>query len=263
MAKATGLASRFDLASETPRRRTIATLDGEVGTGKTYFALTAGGPSVVFNLDQGLEAVVEQFRKEGKEIYDQPYVWIPGDPAEVEDEAEAKDLQDLAKDIRSQFEKDFDYALNNGARTLILDTESRFWQVYRYAEFGAPNADNPRNYDELNQRFEAFINKAKARDVNLFLIRAMKDKWGAFGAPNAQGKKGFGKGGREVWGYEHLAGLVMMELTFVHDREAEEYKIRFGKCRHNKDLAFTEIPRCTFPELGTMLDYESDESDWA
>jgi hypothetical protein len=264
-----GLASHFSLASEDVRHRTVASLEGEVGTGKTYFGLTGPAPIVTFNIDQGLEGVVEQFRKEGKEIYEEKYLWIPGDPEDEEDSS--GDLQDLAKEIRGKFEKDVAYALKNGARTLLVDTESRFWQVFRYAEFGSPKGDNPRDFDELNQRFESWINKVKASDANLFLVRSMKDKWGAFGPVNKKtGKKGFGKSGREVWGYEHLAGMMFMELAFEHITdpkhpaydEAFPYQIRFGKCRHNADLQFTYTPRCSFGELGELLVEGSSREDW-
>lgn len=253
-----GLASRFGLASDEILRRTIVSLEGEVGTGKTYFGLTAPEPLVVFNTDQGLEGVVEQFRKDGKEIYEEKYNWIPGDTNDIE-EGEEKDTQDLAKEIRQQFEKDIAYATNNGARSLVVDTESRFWQIFRYAEFGAPNADNPRNFDELNQRFEKWINKVKATDLNLLLIRTTKDKWGVTA-------KGFGKTGREIWGYEHLPGMMFMELGFHHITDKKHpafdeeypYQIRFGKCRHNVDLQFTFTPRCSFDELADLVWPDND-----
>lgn len=260
--KKQGLGARFGLASETPKHRTVATIDGEVGAGKTYFGFTGPAPVVSFNIDQGTEGVVEQFRKDGKEIYEETYVWIPGDPDDVDEEKTA-DLQELAIELRNKFEKDFAYAIANGARTLVVDTESRFWQMYRYAEFGSPKGDNPRDFDEVNQRFEAFINKAKAADVNLLLMRSMKDKWGMNGKPNPKtGKKSFGKSGREVWGYEHLPGLVFMELTFVYDEDEKEYKIKIGKCRHNVSMQFDTIPRCSFAELGTLLIEGSTEDQW-
>lgn len=279
MAKSkSALASRFGLASEEVKRRIVASLDGEVGTGKSYFGLTGPQPIVVFNIDHGLEGVVEQFREEGKEIYEEKYAWVPNDvdPDDAEG-AEADDLQDLAKEIRAKFEKDIFYAIKNGARTLLVDTESRIWQVYRYAEFGAPNADNPRNFDALNQRFESFIHKVKSSDdpVNLLLVRTMKDKWGNYGKNG-----GFGKGGREVWGYEHLPGMMGVELTFmqlppkseirkaVEEEYGEgtgEFVIRFGKNRYNNavnKLAFTVTPRCSFSELGVLLYPDTSTEDW-
>ena len=64
------LSNRFELASEEYNYRTICSIDGEVGTGKTYFGLTGPAPILVQNIDKGLEFVVEEFIKDGKEIYD-------------------------------------------------------------------------------------------------------------------------------------------------------------------------------------------------
>jgi hypothetical protein len=259
--KQSGLAGRFTLARDDVKHRTIATVEGEVGTGKTFFCLTAPGPILVQNIDKGTEGVIEQFRKEGKEIYEESYDWSPGKNDNTDE------LQEIAKEIRDKWEADYFYAIDNGIRSVIMDTESRIWQVYRYAEFGAPN-DNPKNYDRLNQRFEALVNRAKEVDINLFLIRSLKDKWGLVGpVSQATGKKGFGKAGREVWGYEHLPGQVFTELRFAYDPADEDtygdaYTISFGKCRHNASLQFTKQPRCSFPELGELMVEGSSREDW-
>jgi hypothetical protein len=183
--------------------------------------------------------------------------------------------------VRDTFLKNFHYAAKEGARTQILDTESRFWQVFRYAEFGSPKGDNPKDFDELNQRFESIVAKAKATPgMNLFMIRSMKDQWGAYGKANpTTGKKGFAKSGRrEEWGYEHLPGLMYMELMFRHLEEGDplrekveeewgagsaEYAITIGKCKHAAERQFTTIPRMTFPELGELLVDGSTQEDWS
>lgn len=258
--KSNELSSRFTLADNDLKKRTVASVEGEVGTGKTHFCLTARGPHLVQNIDLGTEGVVEKFIDDGKTIYDEKYVWLPGE------EEDPTALKEAAIEVRDKWEKDFRYAIDNGIGTVIWDTESRIWQVYRYAAWGGPNGDDIRDYDALNMRFEANIARAKQCEVNLFLIRSLKDKWGMVAKGN--GGKGFGKGGREVWGYEHLPSMMFMELSFRHDPKDEEtygdpYTIAIGKCRHNKNLSFTVQPRMTFPELGTLMDENSKEEDWA
>jgi hypothetical protein len=270
MAKKSGLAARFELAREMNICRTIAAIAGEVGCGKTYFGCTGPAPILIQNIDKGTEGVVEQFRKEGKEIYEEQYEWNPGEVDEDEGNLKAEaELKEAAIEIRNKWEKDYFYAIDNGVRTAVMDNESRIWQVYRYAEFGGPNGEQ-RDYDKLNLRFESLINKAKACEVNLLMMRAMKDRWGMYGK-KADGRKSFAKSGREVWGYEHLAGAVLLELDFLHRTQEEqdeaedglgEYVIKIGKCRQNKDLQFTLQPRCTLPELGTLIFPESEETDW-
>jgi hypothetical protein len=274
MAKSKGLGARFELARDEYINRTIASVEGEVGTGKTYFGCTGPAPILIQNIDKGTEGVVEQFRKDGKEIYEVEYEW---NPAETEEEGggdvkEEAELKDAAIEIRDKWEKDYLYAINNGVRTCVMDNESRIWQVYRYAAFGGPNSGDMRDYDKLNLRFEALIAAAKKCEINLLMMRAMKDRWGMYGKPNAQGKKSFAKSGREVWGYEHLAGVVLTELTFVHRTKEEqdeaedgmgEFVIKIGKCRQNTDLQFSLQPRMSLPELGTLIFPDTTEEDWS
>jgi hypothetical protein len=254
------LAKQFDRVNGGKRAlRDIASITGEVGAGKTYFTLTGRGPIVVFNIDRGLEGVAEREEFADKEIYQHLIEWS------LDDAEEEGVLQEKALDLRNTFLRLYKEALKL-AGTIVIDTESRLWQLYRYAEFGAPGGDM-RDYDKLNQRYEDFINLAKsAPGVNLFLIRSMKDSW------NTKGTGKLHKDGREVWGYEHLPGIVMSELFFRLDPEVEvdesnedpnyRYVIDVGKCRHNLRLQHTTVPRCSFPQFGRMLVEGSKVKDW-
>lgn len=273
MARKSGLAGRFTLARDTFMHRMIASVDGEVGTGKTHFGLTGPAPILVQSIDKGTEGVIEKFRNgeiASKEIYEEVYDWeaagaIPDD----EEDPDAiltlgKAIQEQAIEIRARWEQDLVYAIENGIRLVIADTESRIWQVYRYADFGSPSAENVKDYDKLNGRFERIVNRCKAADVNLILVRSCKDRWGVF-----NGK--FGKKGREVWGYEHLPTCVHEEFTFIRRTEKEqddagdglgEYVIRVGKCRINPDIQFTTLPRMSFGDMGLELVPGSEKADW-
>lgn len=274
MAKKSALAGRFTLAPAEVVKRTIASLAGEVGEGKTHFALTAPGPTLMQNIDKGTEGVIEKFRADGKEIYEEHYEWNPGAvDLDAEDDEEdnlksEKELKEAAVETRNKWEKDAFYAMDNGIRSVIMDTESRIWQVYRYAEFGGPNGEQ-RDYDKLNLRFEGLINKAKSvPGVNLFLIRSMKDRWGMFGKVKADGSKSFGKAGREVWGYEHLDSCIFTSLTFGHSDEFKAENgtpnyIDVGKCRQSDELSWTRIVRMSFPDFGMEMMPETTLEDWS
>ena len=201
-----------------------------------------------------------------KEIYEHVIEWSPG---ETDDEGE---IQRHAIELRDGFIANITAAIAGGARTLIVDTESRLWQIYRYAEFGGPNSGSIKDYDTLNQRFEDFINKVKgAEGVNLFLIRSMKNKWGQTGEVSRNtGKRSMRVEGREVWGYEHLPSIVMTELFFRLNEEADidpedpnsRYVIDIGKCRHDLSLQHTTVPRMEFARLGQMFLPGTKKKDW-
>ena len=284
MAKGNILQARFTLARDRYKHRLIASVEGEVGLGKTHFGCTGRAPVLVQSIDHGTEGTIEKFRNgevDTKEIYEEVYEWEaaglildPDDDDNKDMDADAltakqeKMIQESAIEVRDKWERDLTYAVKNGIGTVVEDTESRIWQCYRYAEFGGPNGDNPRDYDKLNGRFERIVNICKKSDCNLILVRSMKDKWGM--VPGKM-KSSFGKKGREAWGYEHMPGCVNEEFVFTMRTPKEEEEagdgfgpvvIRVGKCRISPKCQFSVMPRGTIAEVGMWLVPESDEEDW-
>lgn len=245
---------RFTNATEMDSKpRIIGLSDGEVGTAKTSFWLGAPAPIVVFSLDQGLQFTVDEFAAE-KEILIREYEWMPDDNLE----------QSEAQDIRDKLLEDYDIALLN-ARTILLDKETNIWELFRYAEFGAPK-DSPLNYPELNARYRKFINKAKATDVNLGLIQSMKDDWGAKINPK-NGKKGAEKTGNRVpQGFKEADELVHVVLHHVREDGQMAYvvgKSRGPGSRSVQDRKFEFLdPLSGFRDFATTLFPDTEESDW-
>lgn len=255
MAKTSKLAEMFERSLGVVKNRIIWRSEGEVGSGKTHFALGAPGPIVMQSLDQGLEGVaIEEYAK--KEIYPIEYDWSPTDELE----------QGAAIEIRDQFIKDFMYACKH-ARTVLWDKENQAWEMFRYAEFGAPN-DAPRNYPQLNQRYVKLINHPKSLEINFGLIQGMKDEWKTV-AKKDGGTKGAATGNRIAAGFGDLEGLVHVNL--YHRRENGNFYVKVGKARgpgahaiqdqefgpmdkHSKGLSFAEFAELAFPE--------TEASDW-
>lgn len=255
MAKSTSkhpLAQLFERSSGLCRNRIIARSEGEVGSGKTHFWLTAPGPIVVQSLDQGLEGVaLGEYDK--KDIYPIEYDWSPTEDLE----------QDAAIEIRDQFIKDFEYACKH-ARTVLWDKEGQVWEMFRYAEFGAPN-DAPRNYPKLNQRYMKHVNFPKSLDINFGLIQGMKDEWKTIRTKKASGEsveKGAATGNRIPAGFGDLGGLVHINL--YHRREDGKFYIRVGKARGPgaHDIQDQEFANITFAELGVLAFPDTSEEDW-
>jgi hypothetical protein len=266
--KDSGLASRFDRVSEDISYRSIVRLCGERGTGKTHFACTAPGPILLQSLDHGTEGMIEKFVKEGKEIYLKEYAWHPG--AQRDKEGDVDFDQDYAKELRQTIEDDYRYALEHGVRTVIRDKETDIWELYRYAEFGGPS-EAPKDYPALNQRYMAEINLVKAYPgVNLFLIQGMKDEWGTKKRQTANGVKESPAptGVRVPSGFSRLDELVFVEIMCRRQGAKFYLDLRwdhdpsFGKCRQNPELSGDSFEAVTFPQFGTLLMPETEESDW-
>lgn len=254
--------SQFKRATSDRRLRTIALVSGEVDTGKTRLGLTGPGPILVQSLDKGMEGVVERILGDpsdpayspDKEIYIREYDWNP-----------AKDdfSQDYAIDLREQIKSDFAYGLKN-ACTILWDKETDIWQVFRYAEFGAPN-DAPKNYPRLNQEYFRLINSAKESDVNFFMIQSMKDEWVSektVDRNTGQSKtKGVSSGRRVRSGFDRLDELVLMEIHCTY--EAGKFWFEIGKSKQNKNLTGETMEAVTLPELGTLIFPDTTVEQWA
>lgn len=256
--KQTALWDRYTKADSAPRQRIIGLSVGEVGTGKTHFWLGAPGPIVVQSLDKGLEGVVEKFQAD-KDIYVAEYDWSPTDNLD----------QDEAVLLRDKFIADYEHALQH-ARTVIWDKESDVWQLFRYAEFGAPN-DNPRNYDVLNQRYRKYVNAAKATDINFGCIEGMKDEWVSKFNPKT-GKEGARSSGNRLrQGFSELDGLVHITLFHTRERQTDDdgivtpvYSFEVGKARGpgGFDVQEKKFEATTFAQFAQMVFPESDDTDW-
>lgn len=247
------LDSRFSKAPSIVKARLIGLSAGEVGSGKSSFWLSAPGPIVVFSLDQGLEGVVEEFQQD-KEIFVQEYEWLPTEETSQEE----------AIQLRDQFTEDFEFALTR-ARTIVIDKETQLWELFRYAEFGAPN-DAPRNYPALNQRYRRLLNMPKGSDANFGIIQSMKDRWVTKNKSDGTGTKGFNTGERVPQGFGEADEIVHM--TLMHQRINGEFSYTVGKSRgpgsrEVQDQTFTVLdPKTAFTELAMMVYPETSEDDW-
>lgn len=240
--------ARYSKASSETRQRIIAASFGEVGTLKTSFWLGAPGPIVVFSLDKGLEGVVEEYAKK-KDIYVREYDWNP-----------TEDLsQEEAITIRDEFIADFEHAIEH-ARTVIWDKETQVWELFRYAEFGAPN-DAPRNYPQLYQRYRRLINMPKSTDINFGLIQGMRTPW--ISKVKANGAQGVSKSNeRERKGMDEIDELV--HINIEHAIEDGEFVLKVGKSRGpgGRDIQNTTIPFVEFHQFAQLVFPDSAEADW-
>lgn len=230
---------------------------GEPGSCKSTFWLTGPAPIVVLSFDLGMEGVVDRILRDidpDKEVYVKEYEWLP-----TEDTS-----QDEAIELRDQYFEDYEHALQN-ARTVLIDKETDLWELYRYAEFGAPN-DAPRNYPALNQRFRKLVNMAKQHNANVGFIEGMKDEW-AQKVNKKTGAQGAASTGNRIRaGFGELDGLVHQVLWHT-GVSPDSWTIEVGKCRgdNGADMAGNTFDHATIPDLPTfaqLLFPNSDESEW-
>jgi hypothetical protein len=244
--------TRASVENNPPKQRLIGLSIGEDGSRKTSFWLEGPGPVCVFSLDRGLEHVVDRYQDE-KEVYVKEYDW----------NAASDSAQDDAIAIRDEFLLDYQQALEH-ARTILIDKETDLWELFRFAEFGAPN-DNPKNYEALNTTYRKIFADAKSSDVNLGCIERLKDKWGM--QTGRSGTQSLGRSGERVrQGFGELAGIVHLVLTHV-GVGPESWAVQVGKVRGpgalnvaEETYSFAAVP--DFKTFAQMLFPDTDEEDW-
>ncbi len=240
--------NRFTLATAPVKNRIIGGSFGEVGTLKTSFWLGAPGPIVVQSTDRGLEGVIEPFQKK-KDIYVAEY-----------DANTADVTQTQAQDVRDAFIEDFQVAIKK-AKTVLWDKETQIYEIFKWAEFGAPSG-NPKDYYPLFQRYRSLFNLAKDSDVNFGVIQGMKTPW--VSEAKASGKIGAApsKSRRERRGMAEVEELV--HINIEHVLEDGEFRLKIGKARGpgGQDVQNTEIAFCDFATFATLIFPETTEEDW-
>lgn len=224
---------------------------GPEKSGKNHFGFTAPGPIAVQSFDIGLEGVVEKFLVEGKEIRACDYEFDKNDCS-----------QDAAIAIRDQFIEDFDLALTQ-ARTIIWDTETELWEVFRYAEFDAMS-DAPRNYVQLNARYRDLIQRAYDTGVNLQLIQKVKEKWQSVDKVDRNGRKTsspYPTGEYEPTGFKEAGYIVQANIQHAWDKE-RGFILKVLNCRQNMGIAGEEYENFSFGDIAQLVFPTSSETDW-
>ena len=237
---------RSSSATVTSVPRLIVASVGGPGSGKTQFALTGPGPIVLQSLDWGHEGVIEKFHDK-KEIRVVDYDWAP-----TKEDEQTEGFQEKAKKLRDQFIEDYVIACSAG-RTVIWDKETDVWNLFRYAEFGAPKGDKARDFDKANQAMRKYVNWPKKLTINMVFIEDVRDEW------VSQNNK---SGAVKRAGFRELEGLVHVDL--FHYREGGKFFTTVNKARGEgsatvQDKTFENL---TFQQLGMMLFPDSDDTDW-
>lgn len=251
------LVAQFGAAqASVMKNRLIGRSYGEVKSGRSRLWLTAPAPIVAFTFspDEYEGVAADQFA--AKDIYVNTYDWVPTDELE----------QDEAIAIRDKFIEDWEYAIQHVDHgTLLVDKETTLWELFRYAEFGAPN-DAPRNYPQLNQRYRKYLNMPKAGICNAGFIQDMKDEWKTVPKKDKNGvivgEKGSSTGNRVSMGFSELEAIVHMNL--FHFRRGGDFYLRPEGIRGPAacDVQGQEYENLSFPEFASLVFPETSPEDW-
>lgn len=213
-------------AAFTPR--IILLLTGEVGCGKTDFALGAPGPIVVHTFDQGTEGVIEEHVARGKEIYLAKYD-LGVEPGQEVTHAAVVELRD-------QFIANFEQDISR-ARTIVIDRETDLWNYHVFAESGTDDkfaAVSAKDWPKIKAKLRRLTAMAKASKINLIYTQGMRNTWSKVVNPKTGNTTSVPDGGRQPDGMDTVEADVhiVADLRRVdHPEGPSQFYLHIGKSR--------------------------------
>lgn len=246
----------FQQAVVSAEPRLLLATDGFDKTGKTEFALSAPGPIVVFNLDMGLEGVVEK--------------WLDKKVVVVEQfEIPTFDKQQEYAKLWSRFYDKFRKAVaNQDVRTIFCDTGDDVWALERLAEFGTLNPRMTQNertgkYGVLNELYKSLIRMVYFESgKNLILTHKLKKRYVKY--KNVKGEENEAWDGTwERGGFKEQNYLIQANLRHRFT-QGEGFAIDIINCRQNMDLAGYTLTgsECNFTGLAATIFPNVDPGYW-
>lgn len=227
-------------------KRILVNVEGLDKGGKTHFSLTAPGPVALFDMDRGLEGVVQKF-VDRKQILYTSYRHLPV----VTD--------DDHRDLWRKFERDYGVVLaHKGVRSIIIDTATELWEKARLAEFGGKATNVSRRYSDLNARFRKLIDRAFDAEKNLVMIHKRKKEY----KQNAKGDDSW-TGKWERQGFSEIGYIAQVNLCAFQQGDGEfavEVINSRLQPRLNGEVFSGEL--CNFPFVASMIRPDTEMADW-
>lgn len=223
-------------------RRICMSVEGREKKGKTHLALTAPGPMVYFNLDDGLDRVEPnvKFPDLDLRVINVPSVAKNGHPDMIADQA-----LKVWETIRTQHINALD-----SARTVVYDSFTEMWEIIRLARFGKLTQVSPQHYGTVNREFHEFIREFTQRTANLILLHKVM--------PEFENKVNM-----ERKGFSHI-GFDVDDFVRVERDETGQFYVEVIESGHNyalKGKVFKQ-PNNTFPDIAMAMFPNSTPLDW-
>lgn len=247
----------FKSATKGMRRRLVICTEALEKKGKTHFGLTMPGPIALFDMDRGLEGVVDKF-------VDQKQILVADYRGMVQ---RAGDMKALYEARWKKFNEDYERALDaplDKVRSVLLDTGTELWEYARLGVLGKLTQVPPLFYPEVNSQFRKIVDLALDHDKNVLITHKMKKEYTRRGDDD----KGNWTGKYERAGFGEMGNLVQVILRHGRYKGAEDgngdFYVDVVECRQNPDIVGDryEGEMCTFPMLATMVLPNTNLEDW-
>lgn len=234
----------FERAKKSNLRRMVIAVEAMDGEGKTTFGLSAPGPIALFDMDIGLEGVIDKW-VDLKEIQRASFSY--------------KDATSREEWIAGweKMKKLYYVALADPhIKTLLWDTETEGWDLIRMARLGSLSLhkDHAYKWGPVNTEFRDLIRSVYETDKNLILLRKMKEQ---YIDDNWTGKY-------DPAGFKDIRSLIQVRLRSWRDEEGTFGLTVMQKCRQNASIVGMDFvePMNTFPFVAAEVFGDTSPEEW-
>lgn len=253
------MAEYESLSLDTPKSIAWVSTGGD-GSGKSHFGLTGPSPIFVYAFDPyGMNRV----NKEAKITVDgvKKDIRIARYPFNMREAGDDKDkVKSAAKKIWEAFRTDYDFALGQGFKTLIIDREDMMYDMQRFKEWGIHN-NAPKEYGPLYSETLWLVQKAQGYGVNLGFLRGIRDEWVSKFDPQKAKMVAHNTGKKIADGMSKMADYVDVSLEHRWDPALKAFVVKIDKFT-NADEKGMEYPNLTFTDMATLAYPETSPEDW-
>lgn len=245
--------------SDVFKPRLIISATAKQKVGKTHFGLTMPEPIAYFQFENGLEGVGCKPEFKSKRIDKVAFDWERPTKATKG----SKRVIEQAQKASDKFQLHWDHAVRN-YRSVIMDTTTHIWEMFRIAEFGKVGEVMPHHYAPVNAEFRSFIDAAMSSSINLLMIHRVKDEY--------KDNKPTGRLVRDGYkGAEYDAQVCIWMDRDFGPKDTDPTKPPSGlfyfqvhDCRQNPDLVGQTFvqPDNTFIDLAVSVYPEIDPGVW-
>lgn len=252
-------------------RRLMLGSDGLSDTGKTEFALSAPGPTMVLALDRGYEGMLDTASAPKTRIteYGMKVIRVP-----LASSANQKEFLLMWKEFYAEYIK----ALANlDCRTVVLDGDSDSWELQRLAEFGKLTQIPSIMYVGVNAARRVMIARAYDAGKNVIATNKCSKEYETVMEKNTAGvmvEKSIPTGDLKRQGFADQDYGYQVQIRHMYkrpewnERLKKELPGRFGlkimKCKPNMDLIGMELwgSDCNFAGLVQTIYPDLPLSTW-
>jgi hypothetical protein len=255
------LAARFRPVEKDTSPGVVIEFTGLPGTGKTDLALRAPGPLVHFGFDyhgarRPAGRLVTTYPDKMAKVSTRTYALSPRDRKKEADDVASEQTRN---EVLIPFLDDFEFAVENGVRSIVIDTLDLFKQAQVISRFGKLESNPQLGYGEINAETAKIIHTARQAEMVVILITRMKEEYKEVLLPS--GKKGSQATGKFVKS-SNVATTHAVDAwveTFV---DGGVFKVRIMDAKTNKPANGQVLTNPEFHDVAMLVKPDVDPDQW-